>query len=369
VASREAAVPQIQPFLDASPLPNGPDLGGGYAQSATSYSNPSSLDAYSIRADYVINPKLVLFGRFSYSPSGTEQRGTLGDVPSDVAVIDFSTHTLTLGLTQAFAPGIDNELRTNYSNMRVSTGDRLDSFGGAVPISATSFPFPTGVSAADGSFTFLVVGGGSFTVGKSVLNEQRQVNVVDNLSFTSHTHQLKFGIDYRWLAPIASPATYAQVGLFLGLTGVSGAISGTSFESVVDSFQEAALLSRNFSVFGQDTWRVTPRLSLTYGARWSINPALKGKDTSSEPFTVLGLNNPATMVLAPRGTALYKTSYGGVAPRLGIAYQLKQTQFWETVLRGGVGLFYDLGTGSLGGVTAGFPFASAITQNRPLIIT
>jgi hypothetical protein len=370
MASRQAAISQIQPFLNASPLPNGPDLGGGYAQSAASYSNPSSLDAYSIRADYVINQKLALFGRYSYSPSGTEQRGTLGDVLSDVALIGFSTHTLTLGLTQALAQNINNELRTNYSNMRVSTEDRLDSFGGAVPISGSSFPFPAGVSAANGSFTFLVVGGGSFTVGKSVVNEQRQANIVDTISLTSHAHQLKFGIDYRWLAPIASPAAYAQVGLFLGLTGPAGAISGTSFESVVDAFQEAALLSRNLSVFGQDTWKVTPRLTLTYGARWSINPALKGKNRTSEPFTVLGLDNPAAMVLAPRGTALYKTSYGSVAPRLGIAYELKHTKSWESVLRGGVGLFYDLGTGSLGGLTAGFPFeATTILPNVPFPLT
>src|SRR5438477_8010983 len=38
--------------------------------------------------------------------------------------------------------------------------------------------------------------------------------------------------------------------------------------------------------------------------------------------TVVGLNNPATMTLAPRGTSLYQTTYGNVAPRFGLAYQL-----------------------------------------------
>src|SRR5260370_41225966 len=65
------------------------------------------------------------------------------------------------------------------------------------------------------------------------------------------------------------------------------------------------------------------------------------------------------MTLAPRGTPLYKTRYGNFAPRVGISFQLRQSQGWETVLRGGFGVFYDLGSGSLGQFTNGFPFAAS----------
>ena len=44
---------------------------------------------------------------------------------------------------------------------------------------------------------------------------------------------------------------------------------------------------------------------MTYGLRWDINPPLEGKNAANDPFTVVGLNNPATMTLAPRGTPLY----------------------------------------------------------------
>jgi hypothetical protein len=59
------------------------------------------------------------------------------------------------------------------------------------------------------------------------------------------------------------------------------------------------------------------------------------------------------MALAPRGTPLYRTRYGNVAPRVGLAYH-KAT----TVLRAGVGTFYDLGQGSLGGTSAFFPYSA-----------
>src|SRR5207244_13331441 len=58
-----------------------------------------------------------------------------------------------------------------------------------------------------------------------------------------------------------------------------------------------------------------------YGVRWELNPPpheAKGND----PFTVQGLDQPATAALAPRGTPLWQTTYGNFAPRIGTAYSL-----------------------------------------------
>jgi hypothetical protein len=120
--------------------------------------------------------------------------------------------------------------------------------------------------------------------------------------------------------------------------------------------QSNALLARNISLYGQDTWKVTPRLTITYGLRWDINPPLKDKNPANALFTVTGLNDPSTIALAPRGTPLYQTTYGNVAPRIGIAYQLRRGSHWDSVLRSGFGVFYDLGYGSLGGAPFYFPF-------------
>src|SRR5215813_9719834 len=370
-ASRLQAPAAMQPFLNAYPVPNGAATGPGLAQFNASYSNPSSLDAYSIRVDQVISPKLNLFGRYNYSPSSLDQRAATFTIPalSTKALISASVHTLTVGLTQLIKPKISNEVRLNYSNHRLATKFAVDNFGGAVPL-PDSLVFPPGFSSKDSAFLFAIIGVGEYGQGKFGTDEQRQLNLIDNLSLTKRGHQLKFGVDYRWLSPFTSPFAYRQFAAFSGvacpptppctgyaLSGTApGATSTTTLFAQPATFQATALLSQNFSFYGQDTWKITPRITLTYGLRWDINPPLKGKNSASDPFTVLGLTNPATMTLAPRGTPLFQTTYGNVAPRVGFASQLTGNQNWSSVLRAGFGVFYDLGQGSLGAVSSFFPY-------------
>jgi hypothetical protein len=383
--ARTMATTAIQPYLNAYPVPNGPEVfksctpnvkgcpasgqqPTGLAQFNGSYSNPTSLDAYSIRIDQVTNPKLILFGRYDYSPSSTEQRGPLpfgGVVLSATESASFSVQTFTVGLTEIINSKISNEVRANYSNHRVGTKYGLDNFGGAVPL-ADSLLFPSGFSSANGLFGLFIVGIGQFDKGKGATDEQRQVNLVDNLSVTTGRHQWKLGVDYRWLSPFSSLFNYGQFAEFLGIIGPGGALSGTPPFADAQTYRGDALLSQNLSFYGQDTWKITPRLTVTYGLRWDINPPLKGRNLANDPFTVEGLNNPATMTLAPRGTPLYQTTYGNVAPRVGLAYQFNGIQNWSAVLRGGFGVFYDLGSGSLGGVSSQFPyFAEKDFSNAP----
>jgi hypothetical protein len=371
-ASRQQAPAAMQPFLNAYPVANSAELGSGLAQFNASYSNPSSLDAYSIRVDHVVNSKLSLFGRYNYSPSSLDQRSAPFTVTalSTTSLEDSSVQTLTVGLTQVIRPAISNEVRANYSNHRLGTDLDLDDFGGAA-LPDDSLLFPVGSSPTNSAFLFLINGAGEYGEGKEATDEQRQINLIDNLSVTTGNHQLKFGVDYRWLSAFSSPFAYRQFAQFKGvacppppapcsgyaLSGTApGATSTTALFAQPATFQADALLSQNFSFYGQDTWKITSRFTVTYGLRWDINPALKGKNSANDPFTIVGLDNPATMTLAPRGTPLYDTTYGNVAPRVGVAYQLRQAANSTTVLRGGFGIFYDLGQGSLGGVSSSFPY-------------
>jgi len=369
-ASRKQAPPSMQPFLNAYPVATGAEVGNGLAQFNASFSNPSTLNAFSIRVDQAVNSRVNLFGRYNYSPSDLSQRGptpvSTNYVLSLTDRASSSVHTFTLGSSQLISPRISNEIRGNYSNQRLSTKYVMDNFGGAVPIS-DSLVFPQGYSFSNSQFEFGLVFGTGYAQGKNSTSEQRQFNVVDNLSVSRGTHQLKFGVDYRWLAPFTDPNLNRQVAVFFGVAcPSSGPCTGyvpsstTLFTGIVAS-EGSALLSRNFSLYGQDTWKVTPRLSLTYGLRWDVNPPLKGKNSANEPFTVTGLNNPSSLALAPRGTPLYDTTYGNVAPRIGVAYQLAQGTNWTSVLRGSFGTFYDLGSGSLGGLTSFFPFSTQET--------
>jgi hypothetical protein len=357
-ASRSSAPGAMQPYLNAFPLPNGPALGPGTAKFSAAFSNPSKLDADSLRIDHALSSRFNLFGRYNYSPSSQDQRGpmsSLGSVLSTISSTSSHVHTFTLGLNHVIAPTITNEVRANYSNQSVGAKQSLDDFGGAVPV-PDSILFPQGFTSANGLMQLAINGVGLYSHGKAQINEQRQINLVDNLSLTWRRHQLKFGVDYRWLAPFSSPVAYAQFAQFSGVTAApGGALSGTGIFTQSKAFTSSALLGQNLSLYAQDTWKVTPRLAVTYGLRWDVNPPLKGKNADNDPFVIAGLDQPATMKLAPRGTRLYETTYGNFAPRLGIAYQLGDTPGREMTLRGGFGMFYDLGQGSLGGVTTYFP--------------
>jgi len=359
--SRQQAPAAIQPYLNAFPAANGAELGLGLAQFNAGFSNPSSLNAYSVRVDHIITSNLNLFGRYTYSPSSIDQRGPFG-VLSTTESLSSSVQTVTIGFTQLIKPQISNEVRANYSNQRVSTKIAVDHFGGAVPIPDSAL-FPNGFSSSSSNFQLLIDGVGSYSQGLQGIDEQRQVNLIDNLSVSHGAHQTKLGVDYRWLSPFSRPNTYNQ---FVELAGVTcpappspctgNAFSGAAEFVLVTSLQTDSLLARNLSLYAQDTWKMKPRFTVTYGLRWDINPPLKGKNLGNQPFTVTGLNNPATIALAPRGTPLYDTTYRNLAPRVGVAYQLSSAPKWGSVLRGGFGIFYDLGQGSLGGVSSYFPY-------------
>jgi hypothetical protein len=360
--SRQQAPTGMQPFMNAYPVQNGSEVGSGLAQFNASYSNPSSLDAYSIRVDRVVNSKVNIFGRYNYSPSTFTLRGPVITTPvlSTREKESASVQTFTLGSDQVLTSRVSNEVRANYSNHRVGTQFLLDNFGGAVPVTDSLF-FPPGYSSANAIFSFTITGAGTYQKGKQATDEQRQVNLIDSLSVVAGSHQLRFGVDYRWLSPFTSPSGYRQQANFLGVTCSTPpcpgyALSGTAAFAVTFAFQSDALLTPNYSLYGQDTWKISPQLTITYGLRWDINPALKGKDLANQPFTVTGLNDPATIALAPRGTPLYQTTYGNLAPRIGAAYELRGGANWASVLRGGFGVFYDLGYGSVGAASSYFPF-------------
>src|SRR5262249_23886812 len=140
--------------------------------------------------------------------------------------LPIDTQTFTLGLTANLSARFSNEFRANYSNQRSSATSRLDSFGGAVP-PADSALFPSGLSSKDGSVGILIgflPGSPEWTVGRVATVEQRQLNFVDNFSVSVRTHQMRYGVDYRWLAPFQSPFDYFQDDIFGSMASV---LSGT----------------------------------------------------------------------------------------------------------------------------------------------
>ncbi len=128
LAVRNAAPIELKPYLDAFPIPNGKDLGGGFAELFAGYSNPSTLNATSIRIDHWASRKVNLFGRFNYAPSENIQRN-----PASLNQLTTSRQnatTLTLGLTQVissqneqrFSSQLQQEQRSDVSLARSFCG-------------------------------------------------------------------------------------------------------------------------------------------------------------------------------------------------------------------------------------------------------
>lgn len=367
ITARQAAPARIQPFLNAYPVPNGTVFTNGLAQFSASFSNPSTLNATSIRVDHTISEKLTLFGRYSYAPSDTAQRGITNSVLNTSALFESNTQTLTIGATQSISQSVSNDFRANYSKSVGSLINRLDNFGGAV-VPDDSVLFPPFASSKDSLLSFNTPGAQTLFVGKNAKNVQRQLNFVDNLAVTAVTHQLKFGIDYRRLMPTGGPRKYNQSVTFTGIGPISTGTappSGTVVSGIASSVRINAqeivdVLVTNFSAYGQDTWKIRPRMTFTYGLRWEINPAPRGKN-GQDLFTVIGLDNPATLALAPTGTPLWKITYNNLAPRFGIAYRLSEHSGRETMLRAGGGVFYDLGAGQIASDASFWPYSRAKT--------
>jgi hypothetical protein len=363
--SRQFALAALLPYINAFPLPNGPEVldpngnHQGVAQFNASYSDPGTLDAYSLRVDHRFNDRLTLFGRYNYSPSELTQRGSFASL-SSVSPTKFTTQTATLGMTWAISPVAANDFRVNYSSTDAFTSSYLDSFGGAVPL--VSLPFPSPFTAHNGSFEFTVFSLGNndnLLAGALAHNLQRQINILDSVSLQKGPHGLKFGIDYRRLSPRLAPAAYIQNPVFLD---VPSAETGTIFASPIDFSLPATFLFRNLGVFAQDTWHILPRLTMTYGLRWDVD--LVPSSVSGPEFnavTGFNLSNLSNLALLPAGTPPYETKWSNVAPRIGLAYQVSDSQRWETVLRGGFGIFYDLASSEAGngvGSSSAYPFGS-----------
>ena len=366
LAARASATGVLKSILDAYPLPVAAPLADAPNETpyVAGFSNPSSLNATSVRADHAVNSRVTLFGRYNYAPSQSQERARFATA-SFSAVLPALTETVTTGATAIFSPVVINDLRYNWSRSRASQYYVQDTFGGA-KILPREIAFPAFANPGTSLF-YLSIGGNdenTISPGTFSRNTQNQMNLVDTLSWTVGAHSLKLGGDYRRLTPSFGGRFFSNSLTVPTITQLVTGIIPTGTTSQIDGYVEPVY--NNYSAFAQDAWRLTQRLTLTYGVRWELNPAPSGANATL-PLTVKGLGNPATATLAPAGTRLYDTNYANFAPRIGVAYRLSETR--GTLLRAGFGSFYDLGYAFTGTALSptNFPFSRSRTvTNRSI---
>ena len=277
IRARQNATGAIRDILNAFPLPTGAEIIGadgqptGEAPYAANFTNPSRLDAISFRLDHNVSVKISIFGRYNYAPSEDEQRARFCTA-SCVADLTHKTETLTVGSTQIFTSKLTNDLRVNFSKSKVNQTYFLDDFGGAI-VPPQSSLYPSFTNRDNGYFIVEVNASGSNTISDGFFNEnrQRQFNIVNSTSYTIGGHAIKFGVDYRRLTPVSNGGSYKR--LFLADSISNLAANGIGFGDIIAPDVVLEPIYNNFSLFAQDTWRVNPRLTLTYGLRYEVNPA------------------------------------------------------------------------------------------------
>jgi len=379
-ATRLRAAPAARDIVNAYPLPNLGDLGGGFGRFAASYSNPLNLDSTSVRLDHNFG-RATIFGRYSESPSQASSRGPISTYDlslNTISLSDSKTRTFTLGSTQTWSARALNETRVNWARHLAGYRTEMDSLGGATPIPNSTL-FPSFTSPELASVGILPTGIRGFAAGTLADNRQVQWNVVDNFSFTTGAHQIKLGFDFRQLYPDLPSPTYQQFGVFAGLEGPVGMLGGRTAAAIVTAFEGMRVSLHNTSIYAQDTWRPRQRLSITYGIRWDYNPPPTGLD-GKDIYGAIGAENPRTARLSPAGFNLFPADRRAFAPRLGVSYQVSNRTGWETTVRGGYGIFYDLPLGALQSATgnppyrrtgrfAGVPFPLPAAQATPAPVT
>jgi hypothetical protein len=367
-AFRNWASPNVQPFLNAAPLPSAnspgnhdgctvPDPTTGQPTACDAlfsygYSYPSRLNNIGMRVDHNLGKRLHAFVRYADTPS-SEIEGA-----QQVETYAINTHTWTAGLAANITSNLLDDLRFNYSRDGEEWVNSLRSVGGSVPW-ARNLLIPAAYDTIYAAGLPLIeVRGTSLRVTDNVSGHgtvQHQYQLIDSLTWTRGQHSLKFGGDWRRLTPTWTSEPYSSEAELVSLPAIQEGYASDVYISVEAPGQPVL---DNLSLYAQDHWRISPRLSIDYGLRWEFNPP-PGPSNGLYPATLTS-NNLATAQLAPLGTPPFKTNYHSFAPRFGFAWNAIPSRSHPLTVRGGFGIFFDAGQSAA---------ANAYTGNYPFTVT
>jgi hypothetical protein len=273
-----------------------------------------------------------------------------------------NTHNGALVYTRVFSPTLISELRAGimYYRNNASNADRNLR-------TAEELGIP-GVNVSDftGGIPAIVINGFSNPVvgySPSLPWERGETNLnfADTWTKISGNHTIKFGFDYRRNRDeLLQNQTFNPRGRFnfregttqLLVRNASGQLAAASTTSFANSFASFLLdlpnemgrdlpiifptfLQRPFFSFVQDTWVLSPKITLNLGLRHELYPPavprVKGGFSNYNPFS-------DTLEVAGYGSIpmnLGRKNYlNSFAPRFGVAYRAND----KTVFRGGYGI-------------------------------
>jgi len=383
---------QAQNLLNLFPGPTttpGNPLNDNYFGSGSNVLDGNQFD---VRGDYRFSDKLQIFGRYSYQKytrSGPGLYGTdLGGaaLPADPSVGSFAgtsnsnDHSVAAGFDYTFSPTLLTDFRFGYFRYNVQTAP-----GGVGTTPATDAGIPglnldPHYTSGMPAFTINSPGSSAFAFGYSLgvnqcncplTENEHQYQFVNNWTKIKGNHSIKFGTDIRYAYNLRVPSDSHRAGQLdfnnditqgpggVGGSGIAGFLLGdvSHFTRYVSTSTNAYETQPRIFFYGQDTWRISSKLTFNIGLRWELYIPESAAGTG-----LGGWVDPATgemRVAGETGVDLRgntSTDFKHLAPRLGIAYQVDS----KTVVRLGYGRSYDIGVfGSI--------FGHSITQNLPVL--
>ena len=375
-------------FLKLVPLPqNGSALvTNNFGVSGNGIANT---DQYTSRLDYQLSQTQHLFGRYTYFKDQVQGASAFGNIgaggPNIIGVGGISrghNQSWSLGYDDAIKPDLLTDLRLGYYRYRVQSV-KFDQ--DQTPATALGMPGlnTNAYSLTGGSPAFLVTGGAAMSFGTGLavntcncpLQElEDQFQIVNNWTKIVSTHTIKFGADLRYGRQFRAdsgvnrtgnisfgpgPTASGTLGGGLGIASfLLGDVTNFSRDAAV-SGDNAKEFQKRIFFYGQDTWRVTPKLTFNYGLRWdiifpeSVNGAGHGShlDLTTGNLLVAGIG-------AVSSNMNYQTTFGNLAPRIGFSYQVDRS----SVIRAGYGRSFAMGT-------FGTDFAVDSTESLPIFVT
>jgi outer membrane receptor protein involved in Fe transport len=301
------------------------------------------------KIDHSFNANNVLTGRYFFGDS--EQAFPLSLTASGGQLPGFNTYTPTrvhlvsLSYVHIVSPTKVNELRYGWNRFAE----------GFLPEDRNFHPSSIGLNLGSGlsdqGLPIVVVAGstGFAQLGATSGDPRTRVDsnhqLIDNFSWKFNKHDIKFGFEYRRTTVRQFFGKYLRGKL--QFTDLSNFLAGNLNTDFGKSFQYAGDSTRhtfenNVGAYVQDSYRLTPRITLNYGLRWDYFGVIGEKDnlfsniTSFDPaggtFTLAQVGSPALR-------RLYEPDYKNFAPRASVAWDV--TGKGRTVVRAGFGIFFD----------------------------
>lgn len=388
--------PVATALLNYIPLPlpaleNAPGYQPGQPNYAASADEIYHGDALDVRADYFYSDKLRLFDRYTFTQFHKEAPGLFGGAAGGpqlnpigyTGVGDTRPQSNSFGLSYPVKPNLLMDVRFGWYKQRINvnplvTGDFATQAGAPglnIPGDPTTNSMPHfSIGEGPGELDF---GNGLYDNCNCPLVERmQQFQEIGNLTWTAGKHTFKFGPDFHYNQNLRLPSDehrsgelYSLNNLTVGETGgsqvgglgMAGFLLGevSQFQRYISHVDDAGERQWRYFFYGQDTWRVTPKLTLTYGLRWEIYrpQSVTGKDRGGW----FNLANGEIDVAGENGVPLsgpVVTNLKNFAPRAGLAYQVSP----KTVVRMGYGRSFDVGM-------FGTIFGHTVTQNLPVLGT